>query len=66
MNHDQDQTNAAAGGEDATSPFDGAEEGDLNAPSSSINLEKADRSLSEFKRWYDEGDHAERRRPMKE
>lgn len=61
MSHEQDQTNAAAGGGDATfddssSPFDGAEEGDLNAPSSSINLEKADRSLSEFKRWYDEGD----------
>lgn len=42
--------------EDLSGPFDGAGEGDLNAPSSSINLEKADRSLSEFKRWYDDGD----------
>ena len=42
--------------EDASTPFEGAEEGDLNARSSSIKLEKADRSLSEFKRWFDEGD----------
>ena len=42
--------------EDPSSPFEGAEEGDLNASISGINLEKADRSLSEFKRWYDEGD----------
>ena len=42
--------------DDPSSPFDGAEEGDLNASSSNINLEKADRSLSEFKRWFDEGD----------
>ena len=42
--------------EDPSAPFEGAEEGDLNASSSGINLEKADRSLSEFKRWFDEGD----------
>ena len=42
--------------EDPPALFEGAEEGDLNASSSGINLEKADRSLSEFKRWFDEGD----------
>lgn len=37
--------------------FEGGDEGDLNASSSgTINLEKADRSLSEFKRWFDDGD----------
>lgn len=59
--HDNTLENAAVDNDatihdDPSSPFDGAEEGDLNAPSSNINLEKADRSLSEFKRWYDEGD----------
>lgn len=42
--------------EDASTPSEGAEEGDLIAPPSSINLEKADRSLSELKQWYDDGD----------
>lgn len=36
--------------------LDGADEGALNSTSSKIRLEKADRSLSEFKRWFDEGD----------
>lgn len=36
--------------------LDGAEEGDLHADPQEISLERADRSLSELKRWFDEGD----------
>ena len=41
-------------------PAEGSDEGDLNLDVpihySHIQLEKADRSLAEFKRWYDDGD----------
>lgn len=36
--------------------FDGAAEGELQADYQDIPMEKVDRSLSELKRWYDEGD----------
>ncbi|MCY3956100.1 MAG: DUF262 domain-containing protein [Nitrospira sp.] len=37
--------------------LEGGDEGDLNTSSpSTVSLEKADRSLSEFKRWFDESD----------
>ena len=36
--------------------LEGAEEGDLQADYQDIQLDKADRSLSELKRWFDEGD----------
>ncbi|MCC6161836.1 MAG: DUF262 domain-containing protein [Acidobacteria bacterium] len=36
--------------------LEGGDEGDLNAsPDGSVALEKADRSLSEFNRWYKQG-----------
>ena len=41
---------------DASAGLEGGDEDDLDASASTISLEKADRSLSEFKRWYDEGD----------
>ena len=36
--------------------LEGAAEGDLQADYQDISLERADRSLSELKRWFDEGD----------
>ena len=36
--------------------LEGSEEGDLCANAQDISLERADRSLSELKRWFDEGD----------
>lgn len=42
---------------DESEILEGEDEGDLNLSSPRIvSLEKADRSLSEFKRWFDEGD----------
>ena len=38
------------------SDFEGADEADLNASATVLNLQKADRSLWEFKRWHDDGD----------
>jgi hypothetical protein len=43
--------------EDQELDIDSFDEGDLNSPlDRDISLEKADRSLSELKRWYDDGD----------
>lgn len=48
---------SAATPPDADTDLEGSDEGDLSAPSATTaSLEKADRSLSEFKRWSDEGD----------
>lgn len=47
----------AAAATDIDTDLEGSDEGDLTAPSATTaSLEKADRSLSEFKRWSDEGD----------
>lgn len=42
--------------DDSLVGLEGAEEGDLQADPQEISLERADRSLSELKRWFDEGD----------
>lgn len=57
MNSDTETLEESNSTENDSSSLEGFDEGELNSPlTKDIALEKADRSLSEFKRWFDDGD----------
>lgn len=55
--HDDNEKDMLAEASDEHEELEALDEGALNATlSQDISLEKADRSLSELKRWFDDGD----------